>query len=412
MTKYRPFQLFAGLGVLAGLWHLDRAVTGAETVTVEIAGGGRDRPFVLASMEMPPSPGKYEDFALTRIDTGESIPVQREGGRSRRVWWIERAGLGAGEARRYRLTSAGGTPAAEGVRVEDDGKHLVVTVAGKPVLVYNHAMVPSPDPKQPYYARSGYIHPVYNPSGHVVTDDFNPDHMHQHGIMFAWTKSTFEGRPANCWDQKTGQGKVEHVAVLETGDGPVFGSFAVRLRHVNLNAPEGAKPMLDETWYVRVYNFTERFLFDLESNQTCAGRSPFVVEEYHYGGLMIRGAAAWPAGSGADFLTSDGKTRENGNHTRPRWCDIYGPLDGRTTGVTIMCHPGNRRFPQPVRLHPSMPYFCFAPAVLGSFRLEPDKPPYVSRYRFAVHDGAVDSQFTEHLWHDYAHPLEARVAAE
>jgi hypothetical protein len=300
----------------------------------------------------------------------------------------------------------------EGVLVDDDGKHLVASVAGKPVLTYNHAVVPSPDPEQPYYARSGHIHPVFSPSGQMVTDDFNPDHMHQHGIMFAWTKSTFEGRPANCWDQKGGQGNVEHVKVEATSSGPVCGSFTVRLRHVNLNAPEGPKPMLDETWQVTVYHFTDHFLFDLESTQTCAGSSPLTVEEYHYGGLAIRGSAAWNGKENGDFLTSEGKTRADGNHSRPRWCDIQGTPAGPTSGVTILCHPGNFGFPQPVRLHPSMPYFCFTPAVLGSFTIAPDKPPYVSRYRFYVHDGKLDREVAERLWRDYADPPNVRVVGE
>ena len=405
--RLSPIVLIA---VLAGLVNVGTAEA-ASPVILEVAAGDRDREGTVVTAEVPESI-ENERLALTRLDTGEAVPVQREGGAKARVVWILRDKLPAGQVRRYRLAApTGESPPGEAVQVSDDGKQLNVTVAGKPVLVYNHAVVPSPDPEQPYYARSGHIHPVYNPSGQVVTDDFNPDHMHQHGIMFAWTKSTFEGRPANCWDQKGKQGNVEHVKVEGTGGGGVFGRFAVRLRHVNLNAPDGPKPMLDETWQVRVYNLAGHFLFDLESTQTCAGSSPLVVEEYHYGGMAIRGSVAWPDGSGADFLTSEGKSRADGNHSRPRWCDIHGPIDGRVSGVCILSHPGNFRFPQPVRLHPSMPYFCFTPAVLGAFRIEPGGPPYVSRYRFYVHDGRLDPQAAERVWHDYAHPPKVRIVA-
>jgi hypothetical protein len=404
-------RILAAVAVLAGLEYVGGA-EGAEPVTLELAAGDRDREGVVVAARVPESM-RGEPVALTRLDSNESVPTQWDCGHSPRLVWILRDKLPAGEVRRYRLARASGeSDARKAVQVHDDGKHLNVSVAGKPVLVYNHAVVPSPDPKQPYYARSGHIHPVYNPSGQVVTDDFNPDHMHQHGIMFAWTKSTFEGRPANCWDQKSGQGNVEHVKMEATGGGPVFGYFTARLRHVNLNAPEGRKPMLDETWHVRVYDFRDCFLFDLTSKQTCAGSSPLVVEEYHYGGMAIRGSAAWPAGSGCDFLTSQGKTRADGNHTRPRWCDIHGPLAGRVTGVCILSHPENFRFPQPVRLHPSMPYFCYAPEVLGSFAIEPGEPPYVSQYRFYVHDGPPDPRMADRLWHDYAEPPRVRIVAE
>ncbi|KKL11890.1 hypothetical protein LCGC14_2541270, partial [marine sediment metagenome] len=112
-----------------------------------------------------------------------------------------------------------------------------------------------------------------------------------------------------------------------------------------------------------------------------------------------------------DYLTREGKTKRDGNHTRPGWVDMYGPLDGKMTGVTILDHPGNFRFPQPVRLHPSMPYFCFTPAVLGSFTIEPGKS-YVSRYRFCVHEEKLDRKVTERLWHDYAHPAKVRIVTD
>ena len=80
-------------------------------------------------------------------------------------------------------------------------------------------------------------------------------------------------------------------------------------------------------------------------------------------------------------------------------------------GVTIMDHPDNFCFPQPVRLHPYMPYFCFAPAVLGSFDIEAGKP-HVSRYRFCVHDGKVEPGVIERLWHDYTHPPMVRVVPD
>jgi len=384
-----------------------------EPIVLEVRGGARDRSGAVASVELPPALRDAPGLSLARLDTGEPVDAQRDPVAPSRLVWIVDEKLPAGQSRRYRLSASDGPRAEANVAVDDDGKQLRVSVAGKPVLAYNQAVVPSPDPNEPYYARSGHIHPVYNPLGQVVTDDFNPDHMHQHGIMFAWTKSTFEGRPSNCWDQKTGQGNVEHAATEAFGGGPVFGFFTTRLRHVNLNAPDGVpRPILDETWHVRVYRFTDYFLFDLVSTQRCAGSSPLTVEAYHYGGLMIRGARSWNGKENGDFLTSQGHTRADGNHTRPRWCDVHGSIGGNPSGVTVLGHPANHGAPQPVRLHPSMPYFCFAPAVLGAFTIEPDMPPYVSRYRFCVHVGPLDPREADRLWHDYADPPEVGIVRE
>src|SRR5262249_39181820 len=161
----------------------------------------------------------------------------------------------------------------------------------------------------------------------------------------------------------------------------------------------GPAPVLDETWTVRVYELDSHVLVDLESSQTCAGPSPLKVNSYHYGGFGLRGNRAWvdamakgndpphPARSGdSDFLTSEGESRRDGNHTRPRWVDLSGRVSGHSAGVAVLDHPGNFRFPQPVRLHPNKPYFCFAPMVLGEFDIVPGRP-YVSRYRLLAHDG-------------------------
>lgn len=386
-----------------------RLSSAAESVTLEVAAGDYDRENVLVVAELPRSLRGHRNLTLTRIDNSQPIPVQVQAGKTPSVVWILRDKLSTGKTRQYCLAgTTEGLETKDRVTVHDDLKRLTVKVGPKPVLVYNQAVVPSPDGEDPCYAKSGHIHPVYNPSGQVVTDDFNPDHAHQHGIMFAWRKTTFEGRPTDGWDQKSGTGKVEHVELVDSAGGPVFAFFDVRLRQVDLTAPGAPKPALDEVWRVRVYNFSDRFLFDIESTQTCASDAPLVVEEMHYGGLMIRGHADWQEHKTFDYLTSEGKTKQDGNHTRPNWVDIYGPVEEKMTGVAILDHPTNFRFPQPVRLHPNMPYFCFVPALLGSFTIEPGTA-FQWRYRFCVHDDKLDPKTADRLWRDYAQPVKVRT---
>ena len=127
--------------------------------------------------------------------------------------------------------------------------------------------------------------------------------------------------------------------------------------------------------------------------------------------MAIRGAGEWMESEGAGFLTSEGKTREDGNHTRPVWTDMHGPIGGSQTGVTVINHPANFRFPQPVRLHPSMPYFVYTPHAFRSFTIQPGKP-YTARYRYHVHLGAVEPKRADRLFHDFAAPPEARRLKE
>ncbi len=398
----------ASLLVSASLLQADSA----ETLRLEVSAGKHARNASIASIELPASLRTPQHLSLTRVEDGRSVPVQidRTTKPPRAVWIIQDA-LDVGTRREYRLAAADGKPSpTDGISVNDDGKHLVVTAGDKPVFRYNHATVPSPDPKTPYYAKSGYIHPLYSPSGRLVTDDFNPDHAHQHGIMLAWRKMVFEGRKTDGWDQKSNTGKVEHAKIESFTGGPVFGQFRVSIRHVDLTAPGGEKPVLNETWNVRVYVAADGYLFDIDSTQTCASASPVLIDKIHYGGIMIRGHADWHDNRSYDFLTSEGKTKADGNQSRPKWVDLTGPVDGEPAGVLILDHPSNFRFPQPVRLHPTMPYFCFTPASLDAFTIESGKT-FCSSYRFFVHDGTLDVPQARRLWDDYAEPVQVRVLA-
>lgn len=68
----------------------------------------------------------------------------------------------------------------------------------------------------------------------------------------------------------------------------------------------------------------------------------------------------------------------------------------------------NFRAPQPVRLHPGEPFFCFAPSQGGTWAIRPGQP-HVARYRFALTDGEPDAELLNGLWDDFARPLAVTV---
>jgi len=306
---------------------------------------------------------------------------------------------------------------------------LVLQHLGKPILRYNITVQKGPEGTDPVYQRSGYIHPVYNPAGQEITGDFAPDHAHQHGLFFAWTNTTFEGRDIDFWNQRKQQGNISHSKVLSSASGPVFGQFQVEILHEDTTEPASPKPVLREVWTVRAYATQgDHFLYDIISEQRCSSDSPLTVNEYHYGAMAIRGNADWVDEDRVgplikewtkaskknpdlpppliedlprDYLTNEGKTWHDGNHSRPKWVDMYGDIDGEPSGVAVLAHPSNFRFPQPVRLHPSKPYFCFAPQVLGEFQIEPGEV-YTSQYRYFIHPGEPDAEAIEAQWQAYA----------
>ena len=271
-----------------------------------------------------------------------------------------------------------------------------VTLApqGQKLLTYNVSYLDSPDPKQPWFGRSGFIHPMFTPAGKVVTEGFPEDHLHQHALMFAWVSANFDGHDVDFWNSKKQKGYIEHTKIVRSD----VSSLVVTLQHVDTtNKPP--KVVLNETWEMTAVPHDTMNVFDLKSTQTCATDQPLIIKKYHYGGMCVRGHKSWSL-ENVTMQTSEGKYRVEGNHTRPSYVLLHGDVDGQACGIVAMSHPKNFRSPQPVRLHPKMPYFCFAPMVLGKFQIKPEKP-YVSRFRFVAFDGEPDQDAINEIWKQY-----------
>ncbi len=315
--------------------------------------------------------------------------------------------LATGQTRRYSLV-LGEAAASPALTATKDDRAVTLKAGGKTILAYNTAVVEPPEGVDPIYAASGFIYPIYTPLGKLVTDDFPPDHFHQHGFFFAWTDTTFEGRHVDFWNIFKKDGMTEHGELTDTRSGDVYAGFTAIRRYVDRSAPEGPKTAVNETWTVRAYALGDGYLIDLDSVQRAASDSPLLINEYHYGGMEVRGAREWVEGTDDGMVTSEGKDQVEGNHTRPDWVEMYGPVEGAPVGIVALGSPDNFRHPQPVRLHPDNPYFCFSPMVLGEFSIEPGKD-YVSRYRFWIHDGTPEPVTNDRLEHDYAEPPTVRV---
>jgi hypothetical protein len=80
---------------------------------------------------------------------------------------------------------------------------------------------------------------------------------------------------------------------------------------------------------------------------------------------------------------------------------VGGKLEGETCGGAIFCHPSTVRAPQPIRVHPTEPFFCYAPQQAGEMSIEPGKP-YIARYRIIVADGEPDAEALQKAAAEYA----------
>jgi len=289
------------------------------------------------------------------------------------------------------------------LRLEHGSDYLRIHQGEKEVLTYwlNPQL---PDSLPNHYRRSGFLHPVRSPAGRVVTDGFPVGYAHQHGIFSAWTNTTFRDSFVDFWNQHKGLGTVLHKEVEDILEGEYVG-FTSKLIHRSLVHGDD-EPVLAETWTIRGHDREDVFVWDLRSIQTNVTQDSLHLNKHLYGGFGFRGSAAWnPADSlrfisPASFLTSEGLTRAEANHTRPEWTAIYGELPGGKAGFAVLPHPDNFRAPQPVRVHPELPYFSVSPVVEDSFSLAPEAI-YESRFRVVVFDGVPNRQLLEEVkWSD------------
>ncbi len=386
------------------------APASARDYRLTLAPASADRAGQVIAFSLPadaPKPVSLRDAS------GRTLALQAEADGTARfvVPWQK-----AGESLAFTMVGAG-APARDTVVVAPEGGHLGVRLAGQPVLTYrlNRDDLPRSG-IVPHIVRAGYVHPVFSPAGKIVTDDYAPNHAHHHGIWAPWTKLSFQGRATDFWNMQDKKGAEDLVALDRSWSGAVHGGFAARLQSTDLT---GAAPVkaLDTTWLLTAYDLAGAApaarMFELTLTHACATADPVVLPEYHYGGFGFRGAAGWNGpGTVANFLTSEGETdRIKGNNTRVRWCYLGGAVEGgELAGTATLGHPGNFRAPQPVRLHPNMPYFSLVPQQLGEFRIEPGKP-YVARFRFVVADGAPDRALLDAYWQGYANPAAAKIEA-
>lgn len=297
---------------------------------------------------------------------------------------------------------------AGALRLLETDHAIEITSGDRHVLSYLKTSPPVPEGMPQIYHRSGILHPVHSPAGVQVTAMFPEDHPHQHGVFSAWTRTTWNERKIDFWNLAGGTGRVLHRKVISTSADDDSVTFVVDLIHRAVEDP--VVDILHERWTVRVHQAgAHHFCFDIESEQQNQTQIPLILEEYHYGGMAIRGPVAWLSQqdrdtrdaadvvTGAVMTNEFGSDRKVGNHEHTRWVVMSGADGERTGGVAVLCHRDNFRAPQAARLHPTKPYFVFSPCVDGQFTIEQGQP-YRARYRYLVFDGAADQEWIGRQW--------------
>ncbi|MEO8416238.1 MAG: PmoA family protein [Ginsengibacter sp.] len=346
------------------------------------------------------------------------VPFQVEHGYHRFLWWLAKKDGDVQETQVYVLTRGHGDKIKEfPIKVENQGGDLLLTGQGKKVLQYNFQTVYPPEGVDTVYKRSGFIHPLWSPDGHVLTQINPPDHRHHVGIWNPWTEVSFEGKDVDFWNLVKKQGTVRFAKFISKTEGPVYGGFRALQEHVAFDDTlmNKEKVALDEVWDIRVYNVGNKmWLWDFTSELNCATDDSVILKEYRYGGFGFRATHDWN-NQNSKVLTSEGKTRKDADATRARWCMIDGDVTGGHSGILFMDYPTNYNFPEPMRVWPENMngrgdvFFSFSPTRNMDWPLAPYKR-YVLKYRMLVYDGTISPGLAENTWNSFSHPPQVTIS--
>jgi hypothetical protein len=355
---------------------------------------------------------------LTEVRGANRVPVsfQIENKGRRTLYWMANSENDKVKKRVYELSIARSATSktSKGVTAVIKDGTLIIRASDKNLLQYNFKTVYPPEGIDTAFKRSGFIHPLWTPTGKILTRIQPPDHYHHYGIWNPWTHVLFEGDTVDFWNIKGRKGTVRFGKFVSITEGPVYAEYEALHEHVAFkNGAE--KVALNELQTVRVYRLEsgeDNYMVDVTIQLNCASSSPFLILEYRYAGLGWRATEKWNKNN-SQVLTSEGKTRKGADGSTAKWAIIQGALDNESGGAVMMSHPSNYNHPEPLRIWPEDSnggemFAMFAPTKTTDWMLVPGKS-YVLKYRFNVFSGEFTGEKAESSWKYYSLPPKVTV---
>lgn len=275
------------------------------------------------------------------------------------------------------------------LRLEEDGR---------PVLAYNYGMQLDEGVPEAY-RRSTYIHPIWSPSGTVLTDDFPDDHYHHRGLSWMWPRVQVAGTTYDLWHLRGVRQVFDRW--LAKDEGPVCATLGVQ----NTWQRDGGDPIVEEKVWVRVFKATgQGRAVDVQLTLAAVDQPVQLLGQENqnkgYGGLSLRFAPR----EETVITTPDGTEGEDSDHKRVAWADESGRFGGAdaTSGIAIFQHEANPGFPAAWTLR----HYGFLgvawPGNEGT-TLAPGAPVTL-RYRLWIHPGSALAGQVADAYAAFQHP--------
>ena len=153
-------------------------------------------------------------------------------------------------------------------------------------MLFRSAMLYPPPGADTIYKRNGFIHPLFSPSGNVLTRVSPPDHYHHLGIWNPWTRVRIGDHVTDFWNLYEKQGTVRFAGINSVTGGTVFGGFSVKHDHIDFQGSRNENPAINEVWDIRAWNVepvegTSGWLVDMTSFLSVTGNAPVEIGRAH-----------------------------------------------------------------------------------------------------------------------------------
>ncbi|MCC5936844.1 MAG: PmoA family protein [Lunatimonas sp.] len=355
---------------------------------------------------------------LVELSQGNPQPIayQIHRDEGRRLYWMVAPSQSGATQRTYELQRKKDRVPASSLSIAMDEKAIYIRKKGNDLWQYNHAVNQPPVGVNPAYARSGFVHPMWSPTGKSLTRIQPPDHYHHYGLWNPWTRAEFRGQTIDFWNLADEQGTVRYANTISRIQGPVFAGYEVLHEHVVLkDQPEPLVAMVEQQG-TRIYTVDaddDVYLADIRIALHTATDEPVILKEYRYGSLGWRTTEKWDRYN-SEVITSGGNTRKDADGTLATWCIVQGEIDDDYAAVIMMSSPTNYNHPEPLRIWPENMYdrgdmyANFAPTKNMDWTIDPGKQN-VLNYRFLVSAKKLTAEQAERAWRNFANPPKPTV---
>jgi hypothetical protein len=288
------------------------------------------------------------------------------------------------------VQSASSAPGAQqGVQITELSDRLRVEIDGALFTEYYFKDVPRP-----------FCYPLIGPGNTPMTRNWpmkdapDEEHDHKHHRSLWFTHGAVNGH--DFWSEDKNFGRIVHDGFIKVESGKAAGLIQSRNKWV---AADGTTVCTDQRT-LRIYapaHAGERLL-DLDIT-IYASNGELAFGDTKEGSMAVRLAETMrlkgKVGKG-HIVNSEGIRDGETWGKRARWCDYYGPVNGKDVGIAIFDHPDNPRHPTWWHVRD---YGLFAANPFGQHDFEklPDKAAgnlvvaagksVTFRYRFYLHEG-------------------------